>query len=137
MNGVSMRHNSSLVCMVGSIIASLMQYLCFMGILNFKTHLFRLVGCFSMTVWTHAVLGVLCMCFCLFFFNTSHLFRAVEHVLHGNPLEIPSSLRDLVCMHFGKVCEIFTPVKLTVNDMLFFYMLLFFFSPPPFPIFVL
>ena len=43
-----------------------------------------LVGCFSMIMWTPAVLSVLYACvlyFCL------HLFSAIEHVSHGKALK--------------------------------------------------
>ena len=57
----------------------LIQYLGFMGFLGlFLTHLYCLVGCLSMIVWTHAVLGVLCACVLYL-----HLFGAIEHVSHG------------------------------------------------------
>ena len=46
----------------------------------FSTHLYCLVGCLSMTVWTHAVFG------CLIYVLYLHLFSAVEHVSHGKAL---------------------------------------------------
>ena len=41
---------SSLVCMVGLFLCTLIQYWDFMGIL-----FLCLVGCFSMIIWTHVV----------------------------------------------------------------------------------
>ena len=38
-----------------------------------------LVGCFSMIVWTFAVLSVLYACFAFLYL---HLFSAIEHVSH-------------------------------------------------------
>ena len=38
----------------------------FLFFLYFVTHLYCLVGCLSMIVWTHAVLGVLLHVFCIF-----------------------------------------------------------------------
>ena len=57
-----MRHNSSLVCMVGITYVYLDIVLGFHDyffLLFLSTHLYCLIGCLSMIVWTHAVLGVL------------------------------------------------------------------------------
>ena len=66
------RHNSSLVCMVRITYVYIDTVFGFYGyifILFFlNTHLYCLVGCSSMIVWTHAVLGVLYACvmyFCI------------------------------------------------------------------------
>ena len=51
-----------------------------------------LVGCFSMIIWTLAVLSVLhacALCFWFFFLLLLlylHLFSAIEHVSHGKAL---------------------------------------------------
>ena len=42
-----------------------------------------LVGCFSMIIWTPAVLSVICMCFVFLYL---HLFKAIEHLSHGKAL---------------------------------------------------
>ena len=69
---------SSLVCVVGLFLCSLMQYFGFMG------GFFCLIGCFSMIVWTPTVFECLiCMC-CLFWYL--HGFSAIEHVSHGKVL---------------------------------------------------
>ena len=47
----------------------------------FVIHLYCLVGCLSIIVWTHAVLGVLYACVLYL-----HLFNAIEHVSHGKAL---------------------------------------------------
>ena len=44
------------------------------------------VGCFSMTVWTPAVLSVLYACIQYFVFLYLPLFSATEHVSHGKAL---------------------------------------------------
>ena len=49
---------------------------------GFYTHLYCLVGCLRMIVWTKAVWGVLDACVLYL-----HLFRAVEHVSQGNALQ--------------------------------------------------
>ena len=54
-----MRHNSSLVCMVGITYMYIAFIFAFGGYFLFITHLYCIVGCSSMIVWTHAVLGVL------------------------------------------------------------------------------
>ena len=41
------------------------------------------VGCLSVLVWTHAVLGVLYSCILYFGICIVHLFSTVEHVSHG------------------------------------------------------
>ena len=46
-------------------------------------HLYCIVGCLSMIVSTHAVLGVLYACFTFLYL---HLFSPVEHVSHGKAL---------------------------------------------------
>ena len=50
----------------------------------FLVHHYCLVGCLSMIVWTHAVLGVLYAC--VLYFSYFHLFSAIEHVSHGKVL---------------------------------------------------
>ena len=74
--------------MVGVIFVYVGTVFGFMGIL-----FLRLVGCFSMIVWTPAALCVLYACFCLFVclflfvcFLYLHLFSAIEHVSHGKAL---------------------------------------------------
>ena len=42
-----------------------------------------LVGCFSMIIWTPAFEYLICMCFVFLYL---HLFRAIEHVSHGQAL---------------------------------------------------
>ena len=68
-----MRHNSSLICMVGISYVYIDTIFAFYGycFFLFYTHLYCLVGRLNMMVWTHAVLGVLlasvlyfCMCTC-------------------------------------------------------------------------
>ena len=49
------------------------------------THLYCLVGCLNMMVWTNAVLGVLDACVLTFLYL--HLFSATEHVSHGKALQ--------------------------------------------------
>ena len=51
--------------------------------LFFNTHLYCLVGCLSMIVWTHAVLGVSYACVVHLYL---HLFSTIEHVSHGKAL---------------------------------------------------
>ena len=65
---------------------TLILYLGFMGTFKKKlnTHLYCLVGCLSMIVWTHAALGVLHACFFVFLYLP--LFSAVEHVSRGKAL---------------------------------------------------
>ena len=70
---------SSLVCVVGVFLCTLMQYIGFMGV-----HFLCLIGCFSMIVWTPTVLSVLYAC--IFYFLYLHLFSATEHVSHGKAL---------------------------------------------------
>ena len=55
---------------------------------TFLTHIYCLVGCLNMIVWTHAVLGVFYAFFFFFFlvFVHMHLFSATEHVSHGKAL---------------------------------------------------
>ena len=61
---------------------TLIRYLGFIGIGTFSfTQLYCLVGCLSMIVWTHAVLGVFYACVLYLY-----LFSAIEHVSHGNAL---------------------------------------------------
>ena len=63
---------------------TLVRYLRLMGTFLY-IHLYCLAGCFSMIVWTHAVLGVLYAC--VFVFLRLHMFSAVEHVSHGKVLQ--------------------------------------------------
>ena len=52
----------------GKPIFALYVYIDFFVVDFLKTYLYCLVGCLSMVVWTHAVLGVLCACvfyFCI------------------------------------------------------------------------
>ena len=63
------RHNSQLVCMVGIAYVYIDAIFAFNGYVDFflLMLLYCLVGCLSVIVWTHAVLGCLvCMCFILF-----------------------------------------------------------------------
>ena len=66
-----MRHNPSLVCMVGITYVYIDTIFAFYGYTLFPffyTSLYCLVGCLSMIVWTHAVWGVLyacVLCFCI------------------------------------------------------------------------
>ena len=105
-----MIHNSYLVCMVGityvyiNMIFAFYGYVdlfsgfCFLGFFClfvcfvlfcfffffFFTYLYCLAGCMSMIFSTHAVLGCLIsMCFTFLYL---YLFKAVEHVLHGQAL---------------------------------------------------
>ena len=50
----------------------------------FQTHLDWFVGCLSIIVWTHAVLGVL-YAYVVYFFYL-HLFSATKHVSKGKAL---------------------------------------------------
>ena len=70
---------SSLVCVVGLFLCTLMQYIGFMGVL-----FLCLIGCFSMIVWTPTVFE--CLICKRFLFLYLHLFRAIEHVSHGKVL---------------------------------------------------
>ena len=66
-------HNSSLVCMVGITYVYIDTVFGFYGysfLFFFLTHLYCLVGCLSMIIWTHAVLGVLYVYF---------VFAPVQH----------------------------------------------------------
>ena len=57
-------------------------FFCFvLFVFVFVFFLNRLVGCLSMIVWTHAVLGIFYACV-----SYLHLFRATEYVLHGKAL---------------------------------------------------
>ena len=58
---------------------TLIRHVGFMG--TFLTHINCLVGCLSMIVWTHAVLGVFYACVLYL-----HPFNAIEHVPHGKAL---------------------------------------------------
>ena len=60
-----MRHKSSLVCMVG---VTCVYFDIIVLWVRFKTHLYCLVGCLSLIVWTHAVLGDLHAYGCIFVF---------------------------------------------------------------------
>ena len=67
---------SSLVCVVGLFLCTLMRYIGFYG-----CSFLCLIGCFSMIVWTPTVCeGLICM---RFLFLYLQLFSAVEHVSHG------------------------------------------------------
>ena len=84
-----MRHNSSLVCMVGITWVYIDTISPFYGyILFLYTHLYCLVGCLSMIVWTHAVLGVLyacvlyfCICSCSVQLSLFHMERRCRKTL--------------------------------------------------------
>ena len=65
---------------------TLIRHLGFIGIffvlfIFFNTHLYCLVECLSMIVWTCAILGVLCALTTCFLFLYLHLFTAIEHVM--------------------------------------------------------
>ena len=66
----------------------------------FFTHLYCFVRCLSMIVWTHAVLGVLYACICIFVFPFVQL-SAIEHVSHGkastNTLIIIITIEKVSC----------------------------------------
>ena len=81
---------------------SLMRFLRFMCVCGFfYTHLYCLLTCLSMIVWTDAVLGVLYACALVFLYL--HLFSAIEHVSHGKALlEILSLL--LSCIACTTLC---------------------------------
>ena len=71
---------SSLVCIIGFIFVYADTVFGFYGYSFFL----RLVGCFSMIIWTPAVLSVL-YAYVLYFLYL-HLFSATEHVSHGKAL---------------------------------------------------
>ena len=77
---VFMRHNSSLVCMVGFTMCTLIRYLRYMGIFFYPS--LPLSWMFE-----HDCLGTNCLgcpiCFVFFYF---HLFSATEHVSRGKAL---------------------------------------------------
>ena len=77
-----MRHNSSLVCMVGITDMYIDTVFVRYGNLFFVKPIFpALFGCLCMIVCTRAVLGVMiCLCFIFLYL---HLFSAIEHVIHG------------------------------------------------------
>ena len=67
---------------------TLTWYLGFMGTFSLNTHLYCLVGCLSMIVWTHAVLGVLyasalyfCICTCPAQLSMFHMERHPRNTL--------------------------------------------------------
>ena len=70
---------SSLVCVVGLFLCTLMQYIGFMGVL-----FLCLIGCFSMIVWTPTLFE--CLICMRFLFLYLHLFSVIEHVSHGKAL---------------------------------------------------
>ena len=70
---------------------TLIRYLGFMFVFVVFSLLNCLVGCFSLIVWTPAVLSVLYICVCVcacvcFVFLYLPLFSAAEHVSHGKAL---------------------------------------------------
>ena len=69
---------SSLVCVVGLFLCTLMQNIDYMGVF------LCLIGCFSMIVWTPTVFE--CLICMRFLFLYLHLFSATEHVSHGKAL---------------------------------------------------
>ena len=82
-----LRHNSSLVCMVEITYVYIDTVFGFYGYF-FLNHLYCLVGCLSMIVWTHAVLGVLyacvlyfCICTCSVQLSMFHMERCSRNML--------------------------------------------------------
>ena len=71
---------SSLVCVVGLFLCTLMRYIGFMDFF-----FLCLIGCFSMIVWTSSVFE--CLICMRFLFLYLHLFSANEHVSHGEVLQ--------------------------------------------------
>ena len=70
---------SSLVCVVGLFLCTLMRYIGFMGV-----PFLCLIGCFSMIVWTPTAFECLvCMCFLFLYL---YLSSAIEHVSYGKAL---------------------------------------------------
>ena len=69
----------SLVCMVGIIFVYADTVFGFYGY-----SFLYLVGCFSMTIWTPALLSVLYAC--VLYFLYLHLFSVMENVSHGKVL---------------------------------------------------
>ena len=67
------------------------QYWAFYGyvdslnVFGFFTHLYCLVGCLSMVVWAHVVLGVV-LYGCVLILLCLYLFIVIEHVSHGKTL---------------------------------------------------
>ena len=84
-----MRHKSSLGCVAGityvhtDTIFTFYCFFFFFFLTSFNIHLYCLVGCLSMIVWTYAVLGVLYACFVFLYL---YLFSAIQHVSHGKVL---------------------------------------------------
>ena len=83
-----MRHNSSLVCMVGDTTVYIDTIFDFYGYILFYALLCYLAGCLSVIVWTHAVLGVLyacvlyfCICICSAQLSMFHMERRSRNTL--------------------------------------------------------
>ena len=57
-----MRHNSSLVCMVGITYVHVDAIFALYGYILFYAHLCCFVGCLSLSGWIHAFLDVLYVC---------------------------------------------------------------------------
>ena len=86
---------------------TLIQYLGFMGTLFFIIffiipHLYCLVGCLSMIVWTHAALGVLDACVLYFSICTCSAQLSMFHMerCSRNTLIIIIIIIILVCIYF-------------------------------------
>ena len=85
---VFMRHNSSLVCMVGMTYECIDTIFPFYGYI-FYTHLYCLVECLSIIVLTHAVLGFyvivcvlyFCICICSAQLGVFHTERCSRNTL--------------------------------------------------------
>ena len=82
-----LRHNSSLVYMVRITYVYIDMAFGFYGFF-FLTHIYCLVGCLSMIVWTYAVLGVFyacvlyfCICTCLAQLSMFHIERHSRNML--------------------------------------------------------
>ena len=76
-------HSSSSLCVNGITYVYIDTVFAFDGYF-FYAHLYCLVGCLSMIVWSHAVLDV--MHACLLNFRICAWISAFEHVPHGKAL---------------------------------------------------